>query len=92
MLSAGRRYTLLVEAIAIVASILLAFAIDAWWAARADRSAERDAIDRLIVEYRQNLALLAVDKETHHSALTATGQLLAMIEPSKQPVFAQELA
>jgi hypothetical protein len=69
---------------AIVASILFAFSIDAWWDARADRSAERAAIDRLMVEYRQNLALLAEEKGRHQQALAATEQLLSMIGPKPQ--------
>lgn len=84
LLNADRKWTLLVEAMAIVASILLAFAIDAWWDARSDRSAERAALDRLLTEYDQNLALLAVDKNVHQKALTATGQLLAMVGPNRR--------
>lgn len=81
VLAAERRWTLLIEAVAIVASILLAFSIDAWWDERADRSAERAAVDRLIAEYESNLALLAVEEDTHHKALAATAQLLAMTGP-----------
>jgi hypothetical protein len=84
VLAAERRWTLLIEAVAIVASILLAFSIDAWWDERADRSAERAAVDRLIAEYESNLSLLAVDEDTHQKALAATAQLLAMTGPDPQ--------
>lgn len=38
------------EAVAIVVSILLAFGIQAWWAFRQDRAAEREIIGRLITD------------------------------------------
>ena len=40
-----------VEAAAIVASILLAFAIDAWWAEQQDRRAESEILSRLHTEF-----------------------------------------
>ena len=43
-----------VEAAAIVGSILLAFAIDAWWAERMDRVAEREELLRLYDEFSLN--------------------------------------
>jgi len=43
-----------VEAAAIVASILLAFAIDAWWAERLERAAEREELSRLYDEFKSN--------------------------------------
>jgi hypothetical protein len=43
-----------VEASAIVASILLAFAIDAWWAEQQDRRAENEVLNRLHEEFTLN--------------------------------------
>lgn len=43
-----------VEAAAIVASILLAFAVDAWWAERLERAAEREELARLLGEFKLN--------------------------------------
>jgi hypothetical protein len=45
---------LYIEAAAIVASILLAFAIDAWWTERLDRVAEREELLRLYDEFSLN--------------------------------------
>ena len=45
---------LVLEAMAIVASILLAFAIDAWWEERQDRKMERDDLERLHAEFVWN--------------------------------------
>jgi len=42
------------EAAAIVASILLAFAIDAWWDERSDRAEEKEILESLQVEFEAN--------------------------------------
>lgn len=54
-----------VEATAIVASILLAFAIDAWWQDRQDRSDEQEILAGLQSEFVANL-----DTLTRHLAYT----------------------
>ena len=75
---------LVAEATAIVVSILLAFAIDAWWESRSDREAEQSAITRLILEFEYNIDELGKGKERHQTALGATEQLLALMKPSQQ--------
>ena len=77
---------ILAEGGAIVISILLAFAIDAWWQERSDRAREEAAIHRLIVEYQTNLARLTEDKLDHQNVLAATNQLLDMIGPDPAAV------
>ncbi len=52
-----------VEAAAIVASILLAFAIDAWWEERLERRAEAVILDTLQKEFSANYDLLDEMKE-----------------------------
>jgi hypothetical protein len=47
-----------VEGVTIVASILLAFAIDAWWDGRLQRAAERAAIVGLVQDFEANTELL----------------------------------
>ena len=47
-----------VEAAAIVGSILLAFAIDAWWEDRNDVELERRLLTVLLAEFEQNRELL----------------------------------
>lgn len=78
----SRLSTLLLEGAAIIASILLAFAIDAWWQERADRQDEQAAIRRLIVEYEQNMDELRDGREKHAGALSAVEKLLPMFSPS----------
>ena len=77
---------ILAEGGAIVVSILLAFAIDAWWQERSDRAREQTAIRRLIVEYEANLQRLDEDKGDHQDVLTATNQLLDLIGPEPAEV------
>ena len=50
---------LYIEAAAIVASILLAFAIDAWWADRLERREMVLVLDRLSAEFEANYTMLA---------------------------------
>ena len=50
---------LYVEAAAIVASILLAFAIDAWWADRLERREMVIVLDRLSAEFESNYTMLS---------------------------------
>ncbi len=77
---------ILAEGGAIVVSILLAFAIDAWWQERSDRTREQTAIRRLIVEYETNLQRLENDRADHQNVLTATGRLLDLIGPDPAEV------
>lgn len=49
---------ILAEAVAIVASILVAFWIDAWWAERQETALGKEYEDRILAELRSNRALL----------------------------------
>lgn len=62
---------LAVEATAIVVSILLAFAIDAWWEERRERQAEITLLERLRTDFREIHAALAVVEEEHRAASEA---------------------
>lgn len=46
--------TIMVESVAVIASILLAFGIDASWELRQERLAEREVMDALYIEMRSN--------------------------------------
>lgn len=81
--SKTRNWSLLAEGAAIVVSILLAFAIDAWWQSRGDREAEQSALKRLIVEFEFNLVELEENRELHQTALDATRKLLTLTRPDQ---------
>lgn len=70
--------TLVVEGGAIVLSILLAFAIDAWWDERKERAEEREVIESLYIEFQANREEAAVVVAAHETAVSAVATFLAM--------------
>lgn len=73
---------LAVEAIAIVGSILLAFAIDAWWEVRQDSAEEQTLLRQLEAEFELNAELLAVQRSRHEENLAAAHSLLTITGPN----------
>jgi hypothetical protein len=71
------RSTLVVEGIVIVASILLAFGIDAWWDERRAAQDEREHIAQLTFDFQANAARLANIRSIHEAALDASYEILA---------------
>ena len=69
--------TLVVEGIVIVASILLAFGIDAWWDDRRAVLDEREHIAQLTFDFRANATRLADIRSIHEAALDASYEILA---------------
>ena len=65
-----------VEAAAIVVSILLAFAIDAWWDNRQERVHEQDALLGLRAEYQNHLDEISRTKARHLVYLRAIEELV----------------
>ncbi len=65
-----------VEAAAIVVSILLAFAIDAWWDDRKERIEEREVLHGLKSEFSRYRDDLAISIEIQASVLLVTSDLL----------------
>jgi hypothetical protein len=61
----GRFNRLLSDGIIIVVSILIAFAIDAWWGERKDRIEEQRLLESLKVEFISNIRVLPDFIETH---------------------------
>lgn len=66
------------EGTAIVLSILLAFAIDAWWDDRRDRQAELILFERLQADFREIEAMLRVAEEDHAFTQRACIRLLEL--------------
>ena len=64
------------ESVAIVASILLAFTIDAWWANRADRIEEAEMLRSLQREFEQNLVALDEQLAYRNAVRVSTNQIL----------------
>ena len=64
------------ESAAIIASILLAFGIDAWWDERADRALEQEYLVSLRVEVERGLAELEGDVTRRHELSTTIARFL----------------
>ncbi|MEP4484997.1 MAG: hypothetical protein ABJ013_05170 [Halioglobus sp.] len=76
---------LLAEAVAIVLSILLAFAIDAWWDNRSDSHAEQLLLQRLQADFTDiQSAVLMVEAE-HRETSAACVALMSIPEGSQVP-------
>jgi hypothetical protein len=72
-----------IEAAAIVMSILLAFAIDAWWDNRQDRSEEQRILVGLKAEFEQNLELIDIEFSYRHAVIDSTLKILdASVAPT----------
>ena len=71
---------LVVEALVITSSILLAFALDAWWDSRKDYLEETALLASLTVEFNSVQAELTRARAVHSSRLGATEALLNMID------------
>jgi hypothetical protein len=69
-----------VESVAIVLSILLAFAIDAWWEERQERTAEAEILVGLKQEFQDTQALINDKLAQYGNMKTAVAQLLVAHE------------
>ena len=65
------------ESVAIVVSILLAFAIDAWWEERKEREYEQEALSGLKSEYEDHRQVIEWQIDFHTMSLRAIAGLMA---------------
>jgi pimeloyl-ACP methyl ester carboxylesterase len=73
------------EGVAIVGSILLAFALDAWWDRRAERRDELETLTRLAEEFDRSAEILAATQAFQDSVIRASEALLELIGPGAEP-------
>jgi len=86
------RPRLVVEAAAIIASILLALAIDAWWEHRGERIDEYEALVSLEQDFKAASEHLAYQLLVRDSALIAAQSILSMTGPRADPNQVDSLA
>lgn len=79
---------LAVEALAIVASILLAFGIDAWWDERQEKIEEQRILQGLHEEFALIREVLTSHRNLHLARLQALEDLLATIDGEASPATA----
>jgi hypothetical protein len=73
-----------VEGLAIVASILLAFSIDAWWGERQQQDAERAMLQALLDDLRAKQVLMA-DMNRFNNAIVASAETLLRVAAGTEP-------
>jgi hypothetical protein len=71
---------LIVEGVAIVLSILLAFAIDAWWDERHERAEEKEVLESLYIEFEANRDAVTATISFHDRAIQSIASLRAMAQ------------
>ena len=79
------------ESAAVVASILLAFAIDAWWDERKEASLEQELLAVLLIEFKQNVNLLRSASESYETQYLDARDLLAYLDANLEPNNSAEL-
>lgn len=72
---------LVAEAVAIVASILLAFAIDATWSGQEERQREQELLAALRSDFARNQELLAIARAEHEGHRLAASEFLTLSDP-----------
>jgi hypothetical protein len=80
-----------VEGLAIVLSILLAFAIDAWWDERHERAEERQVLESLHVEFLANREEAASVILSHESAVQSVAALMELEQDEILTLSAEEV-
>ena len=82
---------LLVEGLVIVTSILLAFAIDAWWDNRLEQQAEKRQLLSILAELETNAEIIQEKRDTLAIAEEAAREILSWTGPEPQPLTGTEL-
>ena len=81
---------LFIEGVVIVVSILLAFAIDAWWDGKQQAAAEAEQLQRVTAELAANSTRLESKLVSLERARDATKNLMFYMGPDPEPVDANE--
>jgi hypothetical protein len=82
---------LVLEGVAIVASILFAFAIDAWWDGHQERQEEERLLTALLDEFRENKELLEEARIHHRAVEQAELELMALAAGSSPEISPDSL-
>ena len=83
---------LVTEGVVIVVSILLAFAIDAWWDDRQELQAAENQVSRVLAELRANVGILEDQEEYLSYAIEGGKEFLARFGPQPVPTEVAEIA
>lgn len=76
----------LIEAVAIIASILIAFSLDAWWDTRSERTPERALLTALAEDFEAAAASFNATKASHLAELQASEEIIGYGESGEIPL------
>jgi len=82
---------LLIEGLVIVVSILLAFAIDAWWDQQREVRDTNDQVARVVSELRANVAILQAQDQYLEYTTRAAREFISIMGPDVGPVSIQDI-
>lgn len=68
------------EGVVVIASILIAFGVDAWWAERSERAAEMLELSRVATELRSEVAEISRSIGRHERASAASVAFLRLVD------------
>ncbi len=80
----GKFWNLAGQTVAIVASILLAFWIDAWWEGRQQQADERVVLESLLADLVQKKVIFERDRSYNETIYQATASLLMAATDSEK--------
>jgi hypothetical protein len=80
------------EGIAIVLSILLAFAIDAWWEEQAERTEEKEILKSLVAEFEANRAEAELIIAIHRRQIQSMAILVSLTDEQILSMSSEEIA
>ena len=81
---------MLIEVLVIIVSILLAFAIEAWWSEFKERIIEREILLGILEDFLHNSDLLDVTEEKHIQGLEASNILASMVGPDAELIITND--
>jgi hypothetical protein len=83
---------LVTEGLVIMVSILLAFAIDAWWDDQQEKRSAEGQVARVVAELQANVFLLQGQAEALEESTRATREFLLLMAPEPEPVSESKVA
>ncbi|MBW1855900.1 MAG: hypothetical protein JRJ00_14685 [Deltaproteobacteria bacterium] len=75
---------MLIEVFVIIVSILLAFAIEAWWSEHKERKIEKEILSGILEDFLHNSDLLDANEKIHVQVFDASNILASMIGPDAE--------
>jgi len=82
---------ILIESVAIILSILLAFAIDAGWERFKERNKERVFLVSMLTDYKEARSRIDESKDLHNKVISQASQLLSFYDGDRSSIESEKL-